>query len=170
MNKYIYILTLGVLFALTSCVKVDIDYDDNVVNPSSEGEIHIFGAVEDYDVLAVLVVVVLESYRCNASSISGDVHLHLLVLYRHVLVLSLEHIVEEAAVVVNLRKELGVIGLCDAVFLELFPSVCFGQLSLRLYLLLRWLAVLEIGYENYTYEYVCNDTSFVHSIKNIFFG
>ena len=50
MNKYIHILTLGVLFALTSCVKVDIDYGDNIVNPSSEGEIHIFGAVEDYDV------------------------------------------------------------------------------------------------------------------------
>lgn len=50
MKRYLYILTLGVLFALTSCVKTEVDFGGNAVNPSSEGAIHIFGAVEDYDV------------------------------------------------------------------------------------------------------------------------
>ena len=50
MKGYLHIFTLSVLCALASCVKIDIDYDSTVVNPSSEGEIHIFGAVEDYDV------------------------------------------------------------------------------------------------------------------------
>lgn len=51
MKRYLHILTLGVLFALTSCVKAEIDYDyDNGVNPSSDGAIHVFGAVEDFDI------------------------------------------------------------------------------------------------------------------------
>ena len=44
---------LGVFLALASCVKVEIDLDSNVVNPSSEGAIHVFGAVEDYDIKMV---------------------------------------------------------------------------------------------------------------------
>ena len=51
MKRYLHILTFGVLFALTSCVSTDIDYvGGNGVNPSSEGAIHIFGAVEDFDI------------------------------------------------------------------------------------------------------------------------
>ena len=44
---------LGVSLALASCVKVEIDLGSNVVNPSSEGAIHVFGAVEDYDIKMV---------------------------------------------------------------------------------------------------------------------
>ena len=51
MKRYLHILTLGVLFVLTSCVKTDIDSGNiKVINPSSEGAIHVFGAVEDFDI------------------------------------------------------------------------------------------------------------------------
>lgn len=50
MKRYLHILILGGLCALTSCVKIDIDYSSNVINPSSDGAIHVFGAAEDYDV------------------------------------------------------------------------------------------------------------------------
>lgn len=51
MNRYLHIFTFGILVALTSCVKTDIDFgNEPVVNPSSDSAIHIFGAVEDYDI------------------------------------------------------------------------------------------------------------------------
>ena len=51
MNRYLHIFTLGILVALTSCVKTDIDFGNvTLVNPSSDSAIHIFGAVEDYDI------------------------------------------------------------------------------------------------------------------------
>ena len=51
MKRYFHIFTLGILVALTSCVKTEIDFgNDTLINPSSDGAIHIFGAVEDYDI------------------------------------------------------------------------------------------------------------------------
>ena len=51
MNRYLHIFTFGILVALTSCVKTDIDFgNETLVNPSSDSAIHIFGAVEDYDI------------------------------------------------------------------------------------------------------------------------
>ena len=51
MNRYLHIFTFGILVALTSCVKTDIDFGNvTLVNPSSDSAIHIFGAVEDYDI------------------------------------------------------------------------------------------------------------------------
>lgn len=51
MNRYLHIFTFGILVVLTSCVKTDIDFGNvTLVNPSSDSAIHIFGAVEDYDI------------------------------------------------------------------------------------------------------------------------
>ena len=51
MKRYLHIFTLGILVALTSCVKTDIDFgNETIINPSSDSAIHIFGAVEDYDI------------------------------------------------------------------------------------------------------------------------
>ena len=50
MKGYLHILMLGVLCALTSCVKIDMDNSTNVIDPSSDGAIHVFGAVEDFDI------------------------------------------------------------------------------------------------------------------------
>ena len=51
MKRYLHILTLCVSFVLTSCVQTEVNYGyGNVVNPSSDSAIHVFGAVEDFDI------------------------------------------------------------------------------------------------------------------------
>lgn len=49
MKRYLYILTLGVLFSFTSCVQEDLTVG-NGFYPSSNGGIQIIGASEDFDV------------------------------------------------------------------------------------------------------------------------
>jgi hypothetical protein len=53
MKRYLYILTLGVLFALTSCVQEEITVGNGVYYPSSNSGIHVIGASEDFDVKQV---------------------------------------------------------------------------------------------------------------------
>ena len=52
MKRYLYILTLGVLFSFTSCVQEDLSIG-NGTYPSSNGGIQIIGASEDFDVKQV---------------------------------------------------------------------------------------------------------------------
>lgn len=52
MKRYLYILTLGVLFSFTSCVQEDLTIG-NGTYPSSNGGIQIIGASEDFDVKQV---------------------------------------------------------------------------------------------------------------------
>lgn len=49
MKRYLYILTLGLLFSFISCIQEDITID-NGTNPSSKRGIQIIGASEDFDI------------------------------------------------------------------------------------------------------------------------
>ncbi len=53
MKRYLYILTLGALFALTSCVQEEITVGNGAYYPSSNSGIHVIGASEDFDVKQV---------------------------------------------------------------------------------------------------------------------
>ena len=53
MKRYLYILTLGVLFSFASCVQEDITVGNGSYCPSSNSGIQIIGASEDFDVKQV---------------------------------------------------------------------------------------------------------------------
>lgn len=53
MKRYLYILTLGVLFSFASCVQEDITVGNGSYYPSSNSGIQIIGASEDFDVKQV---------------------------------------------------------------------------------------------------------------------
>ena len=53
MKRYLHIITLGILVALTSCVQEDITIDNGTYYPSSNSGIQIIGASEDFDVKQV---------------------------------------------------------------------------------------------------------------------